>query len=117
MRRINNDFIHRPHLTFMCFDEEEGEGTLIFQKNANRVFIPVTMVIKPKGGFIVDHEYLVKEMKIEAKSTSGMVYGREVWYHVSGQTWTTLDSNLLLGHLIDKSFYVTKIRMVKYDRS
>lgn len=114
--RVNKDFIHRPHLTFMHTEREDGRNTLIFQKGANRILIPASMIIWPKGGFIVDNIYFIKELKIEANNAHDYVYGAQVWYHVAGQTWTTLDVNLLLGHLVDKSFYVTKIRMVKYDQ-
>ena len=87
------------------------EKDLVFQKNANRIFIPAPMVIYPEGGFIKDHIYFIKEMKIEVQDTVDQLS----WFHVVGTSWHTLGSNLLLGHLKDKSFYVTKIRLVEYD--
>ena len=98
--------MYRPHLTFIRFNEDDD---LVFQRKENYIFIPTLMVIEPKGGFIVDHIYFIKEMKIVCLPTD------KAWYHVPGTNWETLDDNLLLGHLETKCFYVTKIRMVKYD--
>jgi hypothetical protein len=74
------------------------------------------MVILPEEGLIAGGKYVIREMKIhksivEAVATAPL---QSIWSHLPGQEWDRLGDNIILGRLLEKDFYVTKVRIVEW---
>jgi hypothetical protein len=98
----------------MKFIRKTNMGTCIFEDlNGREIYISSFLVTEPGGGFINNHQYYVSAIKIIHNPPHDMSL---VWTHYEGNSWDAIFADgdgVLVGNLINKYFYVAKMRFTE----